>query len=149
MRISTKGRYALRILLDLAQQDTKKPVSLRSIADRQHISEKYLEGIVSRLSAAQLVRSIRGKYGGYTLSRAPSEYTILDILLATEDSMAIIASLDEGVATETAVTDIAVGFWAGLQNYIHDYLQSVTLEDILQGTYAKLDDKYDHYYGLI
>ena len=79
MRISTKGRYALMVLIDLAEQGQDKPVSLRSVAERQGISEKYLEGIVARLGAAKLVDSIRGKYGGYRLSKSPKEYTIIEI----------------------------------------------------------------------
>lgn len=149
MRISTKGRYALMVLLDLAEQASDKPVSLRSVAERQGISEKYLEGIVARLSTAKLVDSIRGKYGGYKLSKAPKEYTVMEVLLATEESMAIIATLDEGVSTDTVIGEKTVGFWAGLQNYIHDYLEGVTLQDIIDGTYAKLDSKYDNWDGSI
>lgn len=149
MRISTKGRYALMVLLDLAEQASDKPVSLRSVAERQGISEKYLEGIVARLSTAKLVDSIRGKYGGYKLSKAPKEYTVMEVLLATEESMAIIATLDEGVSTDTVISEKTVGFWAGLQNYIHDYLEGVTLQDIIDGTYAKLDPKYDNWDGSI
>ena len=139
MRISTKGRYALMVLLDLAVNAREKTVSLRSVAERQGISEKYLEGIVARLGAADLVISIRGKYGGYKLAKEPKDYTILEILLATEESMAIISTLDEGVNPDEVINQQTVGFWAGLQNYIHDYLRSVSLEDILNGTYAKLD----------
>ena len=146
MRISTKGRYALMVLIDLAEQGQGKPVSLRSVAERQGISEKYLEGIVARLGAASLVDSIRGKYGGYRLSKKPSEYTIIEILMATEESMAIIASLDEA---DDVINERTVGFWAGLQNYIHDYLESVTLQDVIDGTYAKLDTKYDNWDGSI
>ncbi len=149
MRISTKGRYALMVLIDLAEQAKEKPVSLRSVAERQGISEKYLEGIVARLSAAQLVDSIRGKYGGYRLSKAPKDYTIMEILLATEESMAIISTLDQGLATDTVINERTVGFWAGLQNYIHDYLIGVSLQDVIDGTYAKLDMKYDHWDGSI
>ena len=150
MRISTKGRYALMVLIDLAEQGQGKPVSLRSVAERQGISEKYLEGIVARLGAASLVDSIRrGKYGGYRLSKKPSEYTIIEILMATEESMAIISSLDEGVSTDDVINERTVGFWAGLQNYIHDYLESVTLQDVIDGTYAKLDTKYDNWDGSI
>ena len=149
MRISTKGRYALMVLLDLAEQASDKPVSLRSVAERQGISEKYLEGIVARLSTAKLVDSIRGKYGGYKLSKAPKEYTVMEVLLATEESMAIIATLDEGVSTDKVIIEKTVGFWAGLQNYIHDYLEGVTLQDIIDGTYAKLDSKYDNWDGSI
>ena len=149
MRISTKGRYALMVLLDLAVNAREKTVSLRSVAERQGISEKYLEGIVARLGAADLVISIRGKYGGYKLAKEPKDYTILEILLATEESMAIISTLDEGVNHDEVINQQTVGFWAGLQNYIHDYLRSVSLEDILNGTYAKLDNKFDHWDGSI
>ena len=149
MRISTKGRYALMVLLDLAVNAREKTVSLRSVAERQGISEKYLEGIVARLGAADLVISIRGKDGGYKLAKEPKDYTILEILLATEESMAIISTLDEGVNPDEVINQQTVGFWAGLQNYIHDYLRSVSLEDILNGTYAKLDNKFDHWDGSI
>ena len=149
MRISTKGRYALMVLLDLAVNAREKTVSLRSVAERQGISEKYLEGIVARLGAADLVISIRGKYGGYKLAKEPKDYTILEILLATEESMAIISTLDEGVNSDEVINQQTVGFWAGLQNYIHDYLRSVSLEDILKWTYAKLDNKFDHWDGSI
>lgn len=149
MRISTKGRYALMVLLDLAVNARETTVSLRSVAERQGISEKYLEGIVARLGAANLVISIRGKYGGYKLAKEPKDYTILELLLATEESMAIISTLDEGVNPDEVINQQTVGFWAGLQNYIHDYLRSVSLEDILNGTYAKLDNKFDHWDGSI
>ncbi len=69
--------------------------------------------------------------------------------MATEESMAIIASLDEGVSTDDVINERTVGFWAGLQNYIHDYLESVTLQDVIDGTYAKLDTKYDNWDGSI
>lgn len=137
------------VLLDLAVNAREKMVSLRSVAERQGISEKYLEGIVARLGAADLVISIRGKYGGYKLAKEPKDYTILEILLATEESMAIISTLDEGVNPDEVINQQTVGFWAGLQNYIHDYLRSVSLEDILNGTYAKLDNKFDHWDGSI
>lgn len=137
------------VLLDLAVNAREKTVSLRSVAERQGISEKYLEVIVARLGAADLVISIRGKYGGYKLAKEPKDYTILEILLATEESMAIISTLDEGVNPDEVINQQTVGFWAGLQNYIHDYLRSVSLEDILNGTYAKLDNKFDHWDGSI
>ncbi len=81
--------------------------------------------------------------------KKPSEYTIIEILMATEESMAIISSLDEGVSTDDVINERTVGFWAGLQNYIHDYLESVTLQDVIDGTYAKLDTKYDNWDGSI
>ena len=73
----------------------------------------------------------------------------MEILLATEESMAIISTLDQGLATDTVINERTVGFWAGLQNYIHDYLIGVSLQDVIDGTYAKLDMKYDHWDGSI
>ena len=87
MKISTKGRYALRILADIAEHGTEKNVPIREIAERQGFSDKYLEGIVSRLSAAGLVKSGRGKYGGYRLVKDPAEYNVYEILYAAEDSI--------------------------------------------------------------
>ena len=80
MKISTKGRYALRILADIAEYGVEKNVPIREIAERQGFSDKYLEGIVSRLSSAGLVKSGRGKYGGYRLVKAPSEYNVYEII---------------------------------------------------------------------
>ena len=94
MRISTKGRYALRVMLDLAEQGRAGYVPLREIAQRQEISEKYLEAIVASLSKNGFVRSLRGKGGGYQLRRAPEEYTIGSILRLTEGSLAPVACLE-------------------------------------------------------
>ena len=87
MKISTKGRYALRIMLDLALSDTGKPVRVKDIARRQEISEKYMEQIISVLNKAGFVRSIRGPQGGYNIARKPSEYTAGIIIRLTEGSM--------------------------------------------------------------
>ena len=95
MKISTKGRYALRVLVDLAEHSVDRNVSIREMAERQNISDKYLEGIVARLSAAGYVKSVRGKYGGYQLTKEPKDYTVYDILAATEDSIAVVACLEE------------------------------------------------------
>ena len=97
MKISTKGRYALRVLVDLAENGKDKNVSIREIAERQRISDKYLEGIVARLSAAGYVKSVRGKYGGYRLTKDPKDYTVYDILRAAEDSIALVACLEDEV----------------------------------------------------
>ena len=94
MKISTKGRYALRVLVDLAEHSVDRNVSIREMAERQNISDKYLEGIVARLSAAGYVKSVRGKYGGYQLTKEPKDYTVYDILAATEDSIAVVACLE-------------------------------------------------------
>ena len=98
MKISTKGRYALRLMLDLALHSGTTPVSLRDTAERQEISDKYLEQIVSPLSRAGLVRSIRGAGGGYFLTRPPEEYTVGSILKLTEGSLAAVSCTSQGPA---------------------------------------------------
>ena len=97
MKISTKGRYALRILADIAEHGVEKNVPIREIAERQGFSDKYLEGIVSRLSSAGLVKSGRGKYGGYRLVKSPAEYNVYEILYAAEDSIALVSCLEDDV----------------------------------------------------
>ena len=88
MRISTKGRYALRLMLDLAMEENGKPVSIKDIAGRQGISEKYLEQIISSLNKAGYVKSVRGAQGGYLLKMEPKDYTVGMILRVTEGSLA-------------------------------------------------------------
>ena len=95
MKISTKGRYALRLMLDLAVYNTGEPVSLKDIARRQQISEKYLEQIISILNKAGYVRSIRGAQGGYILKREPAEYTVGMILRLTEGDLAPVSCVGE------------------------------------------------------
>ena len=138
MRISTKGRYALRVLLDLAEHAQDANVSIRQVAERQEVSEKYLEGIVRKLNKAGLVASVRGKYGGYRLAKPTTEYTILEILLATEDNMTIVACLEEDVYCSRVGICKTVGFWQQLQDHVHAYLKSVTLQDILDGSYKEI-----------
>lgn len=138
MKISTKGRYALRILIDLAEHGVESNVSVRQIAERQLISEKYLEGIIAKLHHGGLVKSVRGKYGGYRLSKATEEYTMFDILSATEESMAIVACLDsmDCARGENCST---IAFWSQLQDYVHSYLKNVTLQNIIDGDYKILE----------
>ena len=95
MKISTRGRYAIRVMLDLAEHNNGEYIPLMDIAKRQEISEKYLESIVSVLSKQKFVKALRGKGGGYRLVRTPAEYTIGSILRITEGSMAPVACLDE------------------------------------------------------
>lgn len=95
MKISTKGRYAIRLMLDLAQHTDDGCVSIKTIATRQGISEKYLEQIIKSLSANGLVESTRGKQGGYRLTRTPAEYTVGEILRVTEGSLAPVSCLEE------------------------------------------------------
>ena len=132
MKISTKGRYALRLMIDLAQHDAGGYIPLRDISKRQEISAKYLEQIVVQLSRAGFVRSIRGAQGGYQLSRPPAEYTVGDILRITEGSLAPVACLEhEPIECGRAADCITLDFWRGLYKVINDYVDSVTLEDLI------------------
>ena len=128
--ISTKGRYALRVMLDLAAGEGF--VSLKDIADEQEISMKYLEAIASVLTKAGMITSIRGKNGGYRLTKTPAEYTVGDILRQTEGSLAPVSCLESGCPNSESC--ITLPLWAGLDRRIDAYLSSVTLADVLQGT---------------
>ena len=115
MKISTKGRYALRLMIDLAQHDAAGYIPLRDISKRQEVSAKYLEQIVVQLSRAGLVTSTRGAQGGYQLARHPSEYTVGEILRITEGSLAPVACLaHDPVECPRAEDCITLGFWRGL-----------------------------------
>ena len=115
MKISTKGRYALRLMIDLAQHDAGGYIPLRDISKRQQISAKYLEQIVVQLSRAGFVISTRGAQGGYQLARHPSEYTVGDILRITEGSLAPVACLEHEPVDCTRVDEcITLSFWLSL-----------------------------------
>ncbi len=132
MRFSTKGRYALRMMLDLAAQPSQNYIPLRDISQRQQISMKYLEQIVMLLGKAHMVESIRGAAGGYRLTRPASQYTCGDILRTTEGNLAPIPCLQKAVNDCTRQKDCAtLPFWVGLQKVMDRYWDSVTLEDLV------------------
>lgn len=138
MKVSTKGRYALRVLVDLAEHGQNKNISIREIAERQEISDKYLEGIVARLSAAGFVKSVRGKYGGYQLTRKPSEYSVYDILAATEDSVALVACLEDEVNVCPRHGECrTLPLWDHMQAYIRKHMEEITLEDVMNRNFDK------------
>lgn len=130
--ISTKGRYAIRLMIDLAEQNSEVPVPLDSIALRQDISKKYLESIVKLLVAGKLVKGASGKHGGYSLIRKPEEYTILEILKLTEGSMATVACLEDG-AEECPRIDKCktISMWRGYDELVNDYFSKITVKDLL------------------
>lgn len=131
MRISTKGRYALRLMLDLAMNNTNSPVCLKDIAGRQGISDKYLEQIISILNKAGYVKSIRGAQGGYILAKEPREYTVGDILRLTEGSLAPVACVEEDDSCER-IKDCATLFvWKRMNEAINQVVDSITLEDLV------------------
>ncbi len=132
MKISTKGRYALRLMLDLAQNSHGEAVALRDISARQEISTKYLEQIVSTLSRAALLKSSRGAQGGYRLTRQPEEYTVGEILRITEGELAPVACLDtDAEPCPRAGNCLTLPFWKGMEKAIEDYVDHVTLKDLL------------------
>lgn len=131
MKISTKGRYALRLMLDIAINGKDKNVSIKDVSQRENISIKYLEQIVSMLTRVGYLKSIRGAQGGYRLSKSPDEYTVGDILRITEGSLAPVACLEDEVnQCERADTCPTIKFWEGLNKVINEYVDSVTIGDI-------------------
>ena len=132
MLVSTKGRYALRVMIDLAEHPTDGYTPLKLIAERQGISEKYLESIIKLLVRARLLTGLRGKGGGYRLTRSPEEYTVGSILRLTEDSMAPVACLEPGAKTcEHASECRTLTLWKGLDKVINDYLDNITIADLI------------------
>ncbi|MCD7822932.1 MAG: Rrf2 family transcriptional regulator [Oscillospiraceae bacterium] len=132
MKISTKGRYALRMLIDLAENQGEGYVSLKDIAERQDISKKYLEQIVPAFNGSDILRTNRGYQGGYRLSRPPEEYTVGEILRLTEGNLAPVSCL-ECNPIECRRKDICptLPVWQGLYQAITDYLDNITLQDIM------------------
>jgi len=133
MLISTKGRYALRVMIDLAEHREDGFIPLKEIAERQDISEKYLESIVKLLVKAKLLGSLRGKGGGYKLTRPPEHYTVGDILRLTENTMAPVSCLEKGAdACPRAAECRTRGLWTGLDEVINEYLDGVTVADLMR-----------------
>ena len=132
MKISTKGRYALRMLLDLAEHQNEGFVALKDIANRQNISKKYLEQIVPLLNNSNILQASRGFQGGYRLNGKPSSYTVGDILRLTEGGIAPISCLEcEPHGCERKATCATLSMWEGLYKVMTDYLDGITLQDIL------------------
>lgn len=133
MKISTKGRYALRLMLDLAEHNTGDVVRIKTIAERQEISEKYLEQIISILNRAGYVKSTRGAQGGYRLAKSPEQYTVGMILRLTEGSLAPVACLEDDVnSCERQDTCATLEVWKRLDNAIKGVVDSITLADLVE-----------------
>lgn len=130
MIISTRGRYALRVMIDLFQQDPESYTPLKEIAARQEISEKYLENILKSLVTQGFILGLRGKGGGYRLTKSPEEYTLASILHATEGSLAAVACLEDHAPECARAGQCPTRpIWEKLNNLIEDYLGSITLAD--------------------
>lgn len=138
MKISTKGRYALRMMLDMAQHQKNGPVALKDIAERQNVSKKYLEQIALILSQEGILQGTRGHQGGYRMVAKPSECTVYSILEIVEGSMHPVACLDhQPNDCERCNGCETLYIWQGLDQVIRDYLNSMTLQDVLDKMSAK------------
>lgn len=135
MMISTRGRYALRVLLDLAGQKNDGYVPMRSVAERQELSLKYIERIMPVLSKNKLVEGIHGKGGGYKLSREPKEYTVGEILRLTEGNLAPVSCLEcDAKLCDRAENCKTLPMWSKFHKMANDYFNSITLEDLLNNS---------------
>ncbi len=143
MKISTRGRYSLRLLLDLAERRDEGFVALKDVARRQGISKKYLEQLVTLLGGSDVLRSNRGYQGGYMLAKEPSNYTVGQILRLTEGTLCPVACLeDEPVRCERSGICMTLPVWKGLQKVIDGYLDGITLQDVLD---AEIDAKTEEH----
>ncbi len=132
MKISTKGRYALRMLIDLAEHQNRGFISLKEIAERQNISKKYLEQIIPIFNNTDVLRTNRGSQGGYMLAKSPDKYTVGEILRITEGSLSPVSCVDQDPIDCPRSEDCAtLPIWRGLSRVINEYLDSITLQDIL------------------
>lgn len=131
MKISTRGRYALRLMIDLAIYEKGSPISLKDVAGRQAISDKYLEQIVTPLSRAGLVRSVRGAGGGYMLTRAPEEYTVGEILRPLEGDLAPVeCATDQGYCDRCGEC-VTVELWQEIYRAVSQVVDNTTLADLV------------------
>ena len=130
MKVSTKGRYGTRAMLDVALHTDEGLVHLKDIAERQEVSKKYLEHLVSRLETDGLLRAVRGAGGGVALARPPSEVTVLDILCTLEGSLAPVECVDRPEVCSRSANCAARDLWAELGGMVTEFLGSITLEDL-------------------
>ena len=138
MFISTKGRYALRVLIDMAEHSGNEYIKLKDIAERQEISEKYLESIVRQLVVRNIVVGLRGKGGGYKLAKAPDEIIVGEVLRFLEGSLAPVACLEDAPCPRTAECR-TLEFWRGLDETIRRYTDSFTIADLMRTDHAGFD----------
>ena len=133
MLISTKGRYALRVMIDLAEHQTDGYIPLKEVAQRQNISEKYLETIIKLLVKANILNGVRGKGGGYRLTKPPQQCTVGMILRLTEDSLAPVSCLEPGASVCSKAAECrTIRMWQGLDKVINEYLDGVTIADLMK-----------------
>lgn len=132
MKISTRGRYAIDLMVELALYGKEQPISVKDIAERKQISGKYLEQIIALLNKAGFVKSIRGAQGGYQLRRKPEEYSVGDILRVTEGDLAPVACIEEGAGCVNRATCSTVKIWHKLNEAINEVVDNITLADLVE-----------------
>ncbi len=143
MKISTKGRYALRMMLDLAEHQNNGFIALKDVAQRQNISKKYLEQIVPILNKSDILSTTRGFQGGYRLAKSPDKYTVGEILRLTEGSLAPVPCLDQNPSECIRHKECeTLPVWQGLKQVINEYLDSITLQDIIDQNKKRSIDDY-------
>ena len=143
MKISTKGRYALRMLIDLAEHSNCGFIALKDIAQRQGISKKYLEQIIPIFNKSDILKANRGSQGGYMLAKSPDKYTVGEILRLTEGSLAPVACLEhDPIECERSDRCATLPIWQGLNRVINEYLDSITLQDILDQQKERYTNNY-------
>lgn len=141
MKISTKGRYAVQLMLDLAVYNTGSPVSIRDIARREDISEKYLEQIIAVLNKAGYVKSVRGPQGGYLLTRNPQEYTVGMILRALEGDLSPVSCItDGGCSCDRSDECVTIKVWQKINDAVNQVVDNITLVDMLEWREEKADN---------
>jgi Rrf2 family protein len=139
MKISTKGRYALRLMIDLASTDLNTPVSLKDVARRQNISDKYLEQIIAVLNKAGCVKSVRGAQGGYLLRKKPEEYTVGMILRLTEGSLSPVSCIeDDEIVCDKADQCVTSIVWKRINDAVNEVVDNITLQDLLDWQNQKM-----------
>ena len=143
MKISTKGRYALRMLVDLAEHANCGFIALKDIAERQNISKKYLEQIIPIFNKSDILKTTRGSQGGYMLARSPDKYTVGEILRLTEGNLAPVECLtQEPAGCERSAECPTLPVWQGLYRVISEYLDGITLQDILDQQRERYSNDY-------
>ncbi len=132
MKVSTKGRYALRLMIDLAMHRDDGYISIKTVSQRQDISEKYLEQIIKMLSKAKLVESTRGAQGGYRLVKDPSQYTVGEILRVTEGSLAPVECLNDDSTCENCQNCVTIEIWQNVLDAINEVVDNITLDYLVK-----------------
>ena len=140
MLISTKGRYAMCVMLDLAEHYQEGPVALKDISSRQNISKKYLEQIVALLNRPEILKTVRGAQGGYMLAKSPDKYTVADVLRLSEGSLAPVQNLEDPTDAAAASDAQLLPLWQGLYDVVNGYLEGITLQSILD----RRTESYDY-----